>query len=152
MGMHSTCDGFLRVGLCWGCMHAWMDASTCPGGAPRPVPGSHCRRLRGACAAQGWGENDRGVSYTFGPDCVSDFLAKHDLDLICRAHQVGAAGARAAAGGGGSDCCRCAAARSQGQQEAGAAARALVYIRGSGEAGMASNHHFPPRQAAVAQQ
>lgn len=36
----------------------------------------------------GWGENDRGVSYTFGPDSVSDFLAKHDLDLICRAHQV----------------------------------------------------------------
>jgi len=37
---------------------------------------------------QGWGENDRGVSYTFGPDCVSDFLQKHDLDLVCRAHQV----------------------------------------------------------------
>lgn len=36
----------------------------------------------------GWGENDRGVSYTFGPDVVSEFLAKHDLDLICRAHQV----------------------------------------------------------------
>lgn len=37
---------------------------------------------------QGWGENDRGVSYTFGPDSVLDFLAKHDLDLICRAHQA----------------------------------------------------------------
>ncbi len=37
---------------------------------------------------QGWGENDRGVSYTFGPDSVTEFLAKHDLDLICRAHQV----------------------------------------------------------------
>lgn len=37
---------------------------------------------------QGWGENDRGVSFTFGPDIVSKFLAKHDLDLICRAHQV----------------------------------------------------------------
>jgi serine/threonine-protein phosphatase PP1 catalytic subunit len=37
---------------------------------------------------QGWGENDRGVSYTFGPDAVADFLAKHDLDLVCRAHQV----------------------------------------------------------------
>ena len=37
---------------------------------------------------QGWGENDRGVSYTFGPDSVSDFLSKHDLDLVCRAHQV----------------------------------------------------------------
>ncbi|XP_057822019.2 serine/threonine-protein phosphatase PP1 [Cryptomeria japonica] len=37
---------------------------------------------------EGWGENDRGVSYTFGPDVVSEFLRKHDLDLICRAHQV----------------------------------------------------------------
>jgi serine/threonine-protein phosphatase PP1 catalytic subunit len=36
----------------------------------------------------GWGENDRGVSYTFGPDVVAKFLHKHDLDLICRAHQV----------------------------------------------------------------
>jgi serine/threonine-protein phosphatase PP1 catalytic subunit len=34
------------------------------------------------------GENDRGVSYTFGADVVSKFLHKHDLDLICRAHQV----------------------------------------------------------------
>lgn len=37
---------------------------------------------------QGWGENDRGVSFTFGPDVVSKFLNRHDLDLICRAHQV----------------------------------------------------------------
>lgn len=36
----------------------------------------------------GWGENDRGVSYTFGEDIVRDFLGNHDLDLICRAHQV----------------------------------------------------------------
>jgi serine/threonine-protein phosphatase PP1 catalytic subunit len=36
----------------------------------------------------GWGENDRGVSYTFGADKVAEFLEKHDLDLICRAHQV----------------------------------------------------------------
>ncbi|CAM8895752.1 unnamed protein product [Rhodiola kirilowii] len=36
----------------------------------------------------GWGINDRGVSYTFGHDEVSDFLNKHDLDLVCRAHQV----------------------------------------------------------------
>ncbi|KAF1794632.1 Serine-threonine protein phosphatase, N-terminal [Phytophthora cactorum] len=33
-------------------------------------------------------ENDRGVSFTFGPDIVSQFLKRHDLDLICRAHQV----------------------------------------------------------------
>ncbi|XP_041369323.1 serine/threonine-protein phosphatase PP1-beta catalytic subunit-like [Gigantopelta aegis] len=37
---------------------------------------------------QGWGESDRGVSYTFGADVVKAFLRKHDLDLICRAHQV----------------------------------------------------------------
>ncbi len=36
----------------------------------------------------GWGENDRGVSFTFGADVVSKFLQKHDFDLICRAHQV----------------------------------------------------------------
>lgn len=37
---------------------------------------------------RGWGENDRGVSYTFGADSTAAFLARHDLDLICRAHQV----------------------------------------------------------------
>lgn len=37
---------------------------------------------------QGWGENDRGVSFTFGADIVTRFLNRHDLDLICRAHQV----------------------------------------------------------------
>ena len=37
---------------------------------------------------QGWGENDRGVSFTFGSDIVTKFLNRHDLDLICRAHQV----------------------------------------------------------------
>ncbi|KAJ4891995.1 Serine/threonine-protein phosphatase PP1 isozyme 4 [Raphanus sativus] len=37
---------------------------------------------------KGWGMNDRGVSYTFGADKVSEFLEKHDLDLVCRAHQV----------------------------------------------------------------
>ena len=36
----------------------------------------------------GYGENDRGVSFTFGPDVVSTFLKKHDCDLIVRAHQV----------------------------------------------------------------
>lgn len=36
----------------------------------------------------GWNENDRGVSFTFGPDVVSKFLHKHHMDLICRAHQV----------------------------------------------------------------
>jgi len=36
----------------------------------------------------GWGESDRGVSYTFGPDVVAGFLKKQDMDLVCRAHQV----------------------------------------------------------------
>lgn len=36
----------------------------------------------------GWGDNDRGVSHTFGTDKVAEFLRVHDLDLICRAHQV----------------------------------------------------------------
>ncbi|KAI7869904.1 Metallo-dependent phosphatase-like protein [Spinellus fusiger] len=36
----------------------------------------------------GWSENDRGVSFTFGADIVTKFLQKHDMDLICRAHQV----------------------------------------------------------------
>ena len=55
---------------------------------------------------QGWGENDRGVSYTFGPDSVSEFLTKHDLDLVCRAHQVSSsAAAGAAARRTGGACC-----------------------------------------------
>jgi len=37
---------------------------------------------------QGWVESDRGVSFTFGHDIVDSFLKRHDLDLICRAHQV----------------------------------------------------------------
>jgi len=36
----------------------------------------------------GWGKNDRGVSWTFGTNIVTKFLKKHNLDLICRAHQV----------------------------------------------------------------
>mmetsp|Transcript_4384 Transcript_4384/g.3931 ORF Transcript_4384/g.3931 Transcript_4384/m.3931 type:complete len:313 (-) Transcript_4384:108-1046(-) len=36
----------------------------------------------------GWGYNPRGVSYTFGHDIIAEFLSRHDLDLICRAHQV----------------------------------------------------------------
>ncbi|KAF3963242.1 hypothetical protein ACB098_03G029500 [Castanea mollissima] len=36
----------------------------------------------------GWAESDRGVSCTFGPDRVAEFLDKNDLDLICRGHQV----------------------------------------------------------------
>lgn len=37
---------------------------------------------------KGWAENERGVSYVFGQEIVGSFLKKHELDLICRAHQV----------------------------------------------------------------
>jgi len=40
----------------------------------------------------GWAENDRGVSYIFGPDIVNSFLKKHDFDVVVRAHQVVADG------------------------------------------------------------
>lgn len=35
-----------------------------------------------------WGENDRGVSVTFGAEIVDEFLDMVNIDLICRAHQV----------------------------------------------------------------
>ena len=38
---------------------------------------------------KGWDENyERGVSYVYGSEVLQGFLKKHDLDLICRAHQV----------------------------------------------------------------
>ncbi|CAK5274431.1 unnamed protein product [Mycena citricolor] len=37
---------------------------------------------------RGWGENDRGISFTFGADVVLQFLKKHNMDLIVRGHQV----------------------------------------------------------------
>ncbi|PKA49570.1 Serine/threonine-protein phosphatase PP1 [Apostasia shenzhenica] len=37
---------------------------------------------------RGWEESNRGVSYTFGADVVAEFAEEHDLNLICRAHQV----------------------------------------------------------------
>jgi serine/threonine-protein phosphatase PP1 catalytic subunit len=36
----------------------------------------------------GWGENERGVSCTFGAAKVREFNERFNLDLICRAHQV----------------------------------------------------------------
>ena len=35
-----------------------------------------------------WGQNDRGVSYTFGEKAVNEKLDALDIDLVCRAHQV----------------------------------------------------------------
>ena len=36
----------------------------------------------------GWGENERGVSYVFGSEVVNRFLKSQSLDLIVRGHQV----------------------------------------------------------------
>lgn len=36
----------------------------------------------------GWSKSPRGVSFQFGTDIIDDFLAKNNLSLICRAHQV----------------------------------------------------------------
>uniref|UniRef100_A0A915N6E1 Serine/threonine-protein phosphatase n=1 Tax=Meloidogyne javanica TaxID=6303 RepID=A0A915N6E1_MELJA len=43
-----------------------------------PEPGVHT----------GWAPNERGVSYVFGADVLHQFLAKMELDLIVRGHQV----------------------------------------------------------------
>jgi serine/threonine-protein phosphatase PP1 catalytic subunit len=40
----------------------------------------------------GWADNDRGVSYMFGPDTVESFLQKFNFDVVVRAHQVVADG------------------------------------------------------------
>ena len=37
---------------------------------------------------QNWGVNERGISVTFSAEVVKDFLIKHNLDLVVRAHQV----------------------------------------------------------------
>ena len=37
---------------------------------------------------QDWESNERGVSYCFGKKVIVDFLARHDFDLVCRAHMV----------------------------------------------------------------
>eukprot|EP01129_Flabellula_baltica_P011131 TRINITY_DN480_c0_g1_i1.p1 TRINITY_DN480_c0_g1~~TRINITY_DN480_c0_g1_i1.p1 ORF type:complete len:138 (+),score=25.99 TRINITY_DN480_c0_g1_i1:552-965(+) len=39
-------------------------------------------------SVEDWERNDRGVSYIFGEEVVDQFLERHELDLICRAHQV----------------------------------------------------------------
>lgn len=49
-------------------------------------PMLHLFECRVQCALFSFSE--RGVSFTFGADVVSAFLKRHDLDLICRAHQV----------------------------------------------------------------
>ena len=36
----------------------------------------------------GWMENERGISYTYGSECVNNFLHDNKLDLIVRSHQL----------------------------------------------------------------
>ncbi|CAA6662038.1 unnamed protein product [Spirodela intermedia] len=50
----------------------------------RPTDVPDCGLLEDA----GWAAGDRGVSFSFGADILSEFLTKLDLDLICRGHQV----------------------------------------------------------------
>ncbi|KAL1919945.1 uncharacterized protein VTP21DRAFT_1877 [Calcarisporiella thermophila] len=38
--------------------------------------------------AQGWEDNERGVSYCFGKVQVNDFLSRYGFDLVTRAHMV----------------------------------------------------------------
>lgn len=35
-----------------------------------------------------WETSERGVSYSFGKNVITAFLARHDFDLVCRAHMV----------------------------------------------------------------
>lgn len=38
---------------------------------------------------KGWEFNDeRGISFRFGSEAITNFLKKNEIDLICRAHQV----------------------------------------------------------------
>eukprot|EP01083_Nonionella_stella_P037016 100956_1 len=37
---------------------------------------------------EGWGEQDKGVSYTFGPDVIEKWLQNNKLEMIIRAHQI----------------------------------------------------------------
>ncbi|KAG5831968.1 hypothetical protein ANANG_G00286100 [Anguilla anguilla] len=53
-----------------------------PGAAVRPALG------RPGQGRAGLGRERPRVSFTFGADVVAKFLHKHDMDLICRAHQV----------------------------------------------------------------
>ncbi|XP_027362957.1 serine/threonine-protein phosphatase PP1 isozyme 3-like isoform X2 [Abrus precatorius] len=71
-------------------LHSLSQIRTLPRPTEVPETGLLCDLLWSdpSSDVRGWGENERGVSYTFGADRVTEFLQKHDLDLICRAHQV----------------------------------------------------------------
>ncbi|KAF5272765.1 hypothetical protein FQA39_LY07792 [Lamprigera yunnana] len=43
---------------------------------------------------KGWSASRRGISFVFGEDVVQDFLQRHNMELICRAHEVAQEGYR----------------------------------------------------------
>jgi serine/threonine-protein phosphatase PP1 catalytic subunit len=58
------------------CDLLWSDPAT--------GPSQHIFGLK----TKGWGPSDRGTSFVFSEKVVEEFLAKHELDLIVRGHQV----------------------------------------------------------------
>ena len=38
--------------------------------------------------SKNWADNDRGVSFTFSEKALDEFIKKHNIQLVCRAHQV----------------------------------------------------------------
>ncbi|XP_019449973.1 PREDICTED: serine/threonine-protein phosphatase PP1 isozyme 3-like [Lupinus angustifolius] len=71
-------------------LHSLNQLRTLPRPTEVPESGLLCDLLwSDPCKdIRGWGVSERGVSYTFGADRVAEFLEMHDLELICRAHQV----------------------------------------------------------------
>lgn len=71
-------------------LHSLKQISNLPRPSEVPESGLLCDLLWSDPSkdVQGWGDNERGVSFTFGASKVAEFLNRHDLDLICRAHQV----------------------------------------------------------------
>jgi len=65
------------------CDLLWSDPAPESEGGARRGPGRG-----GAKNPPGWTDNDRGVSFKFNAKVVEDFCERHELDLICRAHQV----------------------------------------------------------------
>lgn len=71
-------------------LHDLSQIANMPRPMDLPDSGLACDLLwSDPCEQTGWSFNaTRGISYSFGPDVVKDFLLKHNLDLIVRAHQV----------------------------------------------------------------
>ena len=68
------------------CDLLWSDPADPEQSLRRPTRVSSLRNL------PGWSDNDRGVSYKFNEQVVRAFCERHQIDLICRAHQVVANG------------------------------------------------------------